>query len=454
MEESVKVLIAAAECSPFARTGGLGEAVRGLAGALGRLDVDVTVVIPRYRHLAGLGVAVDDPAPARRIEDHNIRVFALEDARAFDREGIYGPTAGTVYEDEWWRWGRFARSVADIADGFDVLHVHDGQPAPSVLLTNTPSVLTVHNAAYPLLGPLREAAAVLGVEAIHRRLGGTLEWYGQANYLKAGIAGADRVTTVSPSFARQLTDDPEVSSGLSEVIRWIDHPLEGILNGIDVDAWTPAHDPVLPASFTARKLTGRTAAKTALLAKAGLDDGFVLGNVGRMTEQKGLGLLDDYLDRLVHEGFRFVMVGNGDLDPTVDDWAKRHPTGVWHATYDEQLARLVFAGSDAYLMPSRFEPCGLGQMYAMRYGSVPVARLTGGLADTVIDLDESPDEATGFGFRQFDPRELVKTIRRARRVHDRIRGEWRALQRRGMNEDWSWDRAAKEYLAVYRDLAG
>jgi starch synthase len=339
-----------------------------------------------------------------------------------------------------------------LAGGFDVLHVHDGQPAPAVLLSDTPSVLTVHNSAYPLLGPLKEAAALLGVDAIHRRLGGPLEWYGHANYLKAGIAGADRVTTVSPSFAVQLSEDAEVSSGLSEVIRWLEHPVIGILNGIDVARWTPASDPVLSAPFTPGRPAAKKATKQALLSKAGLDDGFLLGNVGRMTEQKGLGLLDADLDRLVEEGCRFVLVGNGDLDATVDGWAKRHPRAVWHAVYDEDTARLVFGGSDAYLMPSRFEPCGLGQMYAMRYGSIPIARLTGGLADTVIDLDEAPETSTGFGFRLFDSRELVKTIRRARRIHHKSRTLWRAMQRRGMETDWSWDRAAGRYLEVYRSV--
>ncbi len=446
----MNILIAAAEYAPLARTGGLGEAVAGLAGALRRLGVDVTVVIPRYRHLADAGIPVTRPASARRIDVDGVGVLALEDPEAFDRDGIYGPTPGTAYEDEWWRWGRFARLVGELAGGFDLLHVNDGHPAPAVLLTGTPSVLTVHNASYPLLGPLKESADVLGVHPRHRRLGGSLEWYGQANYPKAGLVGADRVTTVSPSFAIQITSDLEVTAGLSEVIRWLDHPVQGILNGIDVSHWVPSSDAALPAPFTARRLRGRDEAKSELLSAAGLDEGFLLGNVGRMTEQKGLDLLDDDLDRLVDEGFRLILVGNGELDEMVDEWAARHPTAVWHGPYDESLSRLVFAGSDAYVMPSRFEPCGLGQMYAMRYGSLPIARLTGGLADTVIDVDELPDEATGFGFRLFDPRELTKTIRRARRIHDHRRGIWRALQRRGMQRDWSWDRAAGEYVDVYR----
>ena len=446
------VLIAAAEYTPLARTGGLGEAVAGLAGALGRLGIDVTVAIPRYRHLADLGEPVTSPVAARRVDIAGVDVLALEDPEAFDRAGIYGPTPGTVYEDEWWRWGRFANAIGSLAGDFDLVHVHDGQPAPAVLLTDTPSVLTVHNASYPLLGPLREAAVVLGVEARHRRLGGALEWYGQANYLKAGLVGASRVTTVSPSFAAQLSSDLDVTSGLSEVIKWLEHPVVGILNGIDVPRWEPSRDPVLPAPFSPWRLQGRAAAKSSLLQVAGLSDGFLIGNVGRMTEQKGLGLLANDIGDLVAEGFRFVLVGNGDLDSLVDGWMAEHPQAVWHAPFDEDLARLVFAASDAYLMPSRFEPCGLGQMYAMRYGSVPIVRLTGGLADTVVDLDEQTEGATGFGFRLFDPRELTKTIRRARRVHDHRLGRWRALQRTGMQRDLSWDRAAREYANLYEEI--
>jgi starch synthase len=397
----VRVLLAAAELSPLARTGGLGEAIAGLAGALQRADVDTTVVLPRYRHLNDLGEPHPGVGPARAIYRHDhdgLSVLLVDDPEAFDRPGIYGPEPGSGYEDQWFRFGRFSAVVREMSADYDLVHLNDSHTAPAALQSPVPSVLTIHNAAYAIHGPLDAVAKLLGAGPEHVTLGGPLEWFGSANYLKAGIDQAHRVTTVSPTFARQLADDPSISNGLDGVVRNRIDPIIGILNGI--------------------------------------------------------GLLDPYIGTLVDEGFRLVLVGNGDLDDLVDTWARRHPTAVWHAPYEEPLARLTSAGADAYLMPSRYEPCGLGQMYAMRYGAPPVVRLTGGLADSVIDLDERPADATGFGFRTFSPESLIKTIRRAMRVFRKSRADWRRLQRNGMAADFSWDRAAARYLEVYESVLG
>lgn len=442
--------MAAAECSPLARTGGMGEAVAGLAKALAGRGIEVTVALPRYRALQDIGTRdTDAAAPAFRHQLGDVEIVLLDDAEAFDRPGVYGPRPGEVYEDEWVRWARFSVMVGRLAVDFDVVHLHDSHVGPVALLTAVPTVQTIHNPSYPLLGPLNEAADALGVSWEDRMLGGALEWYGQANYLKAGIVGATRVTTVSPTFARQITDDAQVTSGLSEVIRWIDHPVIGIVNGIDTETWDPGADPLLPVPYSSTRLKGRAESRIALLQRAALEEGFLVGNVGRMTEQKGLHLLDPTIDALVEEGLRLVLVGNGNLDDLVDGWQARHPEAVRHFEYEEELARLVYAGADAYLMPSEYEPCGIGQLYAMRYGCPPLARLTGGLADTVVDLDEHPESATGFGFRAFLPEEAAKTIRRAMRVRRSAKREWKRLQRNGMTCDWSWDHAAGTYREVY-----
>ncbi len=259
---------------------------------------------------------------------------------------------------------------------------------------------------------------------------------------------------MSPSFAVQLGQDDSISSGLGGVIANLPRPIRGITNGINPQTWNPATDPTLPQPFSDKDLKGRSAAREILLERSGLDGGFLLGNVGRMSEQKGLGLLEDDLDALVESGVRFVLVGNGELDDLVDAWSERHPGAVWHTEYTEELSRVVSAGADGYLMPSRFEPCGIGQMYAMRYGAVPIVHLTGGLADTVIDIDEQPTEATGFGFRLFEPIELTKTIRRAQRTFERDPAMWSYLMRRGMTRDFSWQRAAREYVDAYEDAIG
>lgn len=445
--------MAAAECSPLARTGGLGEAVAGLGRALTNAGIDTTVALPRYRHLADLG-APDTDESVWRLDQDGMTVLLVDDPWAFDRPGIYGPEPGTGYDDQWARFGRFSARIRSMAADYDVVHLHDGHVGPAALDSPTPTVFTIHNASYSILGPMAEAAELLAADASAIALGGPLEWFGQANYLKAGIVEAQAVTTVSPTFARQLLDEPDVSGGMSGVLAARGEPPIGILNGIDTVSWDPRTDPSLPEPFSKGRLGGRTRATGTLLARSGLaTDGMLLGAVTRLAEQKGIGLLDPHIDTLVGEGYRFAIVGNGELDPMVDAWTARHPTAVWHVPYAEDLARLLSAGVDAYLMPSRFEPCGLGQMYAMRYGAPPIVRLTGGLADTVVDLDEHPAEATGFGFRTFGPEPLLKTIRRARRVFEKHRADWRRLQRNGMSTDFSWDRAALRYLDVYRSVA-
>ena len=453
----MRVLLAAAEMSPLARTGGLGEAVAGLAAALAGKGVEAGVAMPRYRHLQELGEPVGPAGPAQVVYRHqqgDVEVFLVDDPPAFDRQGIYGPVPGTGYADEWWRWGRFSRAVVAMSGSWDLLHVHDGHAGPACMLSPVPSVITIHNAGYAVMGPLVESAILLGVSLEHVIPQGALEWWGSAHYLKAGIVGADRVTTVSPGFAAQLYWDSAVSGALDGVISSLPHPVTGILNGIDTAVWDPATDPSLPTTYGPGRVWRRKGNRETLLDLAGLDDGFLLGNVGRMSAQKGIDLLDPVIDRLCDEGIRLVLVGNGELDPLVDGWSGRHPTAIRHLPYDEQLARLVYGGADAYLMPSLFEPCGIGQMYAMRYGCPPIVHLTGGLNDTVVDLDEDPDGGMGFGFRLPIVEEMAKSIRRAVRVSRRDRSAWRSMQRRGMEHDWSWDAAADRYLEVYRQAMG
>ncbi|MFW2339445.1 MAG: glycogen synthase [Acidimicrobiia bacterium] len=448
----MKILLAASEFSPLARTGGLGEAVAGIARALVAAGHEVSVILPRYRHLQSLGTEAGSLDPAKAIYHHEYggaEVLLVDDPAAFDREGIYGDSPGEGYDDQWWRFARFSAVVRSISKGYDVVHLHDAHAGLAALDNPSPTVFTIHNSAYGIFGPLAETATLAGVDDRHLEPEAALEWWGQASFLKAGAVGADRVTTVSPSFARQLTTDGSVSGGLDGVLRALPHPVAGIVNGLHPGEWDPRSDPAVTAPFTPNRPFPRKATRAALLGEAGLSDGVVFGNVGRMAEQKGLHLLDPSIDLLVEEGLRLVLVGDGELNPMVDAWAERHPKAVWHAPYEERLSRVVSAGADFYLMPSRFEPCGIGQMYAMRYGAPPVVRFTGGLEDTVIDLDESPADATGFGFREFRPEELVKTVRRAMRIFRRSRAEYRRLQRNGMLTDFSWGAAVQNYLATY-----
>ena len=444
----MKILFAAAEFSPFVRTGGLGNAVAGLAHALSA-DHDVTVAVPGYKDADAPGRKVPGE-PWMRYMDREVEILFWLD-EAFDRPGVYGPDSSSSYDDNWERFARFSLAVAELADGFDVVHLHDGHVGAVALKTMVPTVFTIHNASYPMVGPLGPAIEALGLGPKASVRGGDMEWFGEANFLKAGIVGATQTTTVSPGHARELTVD-ETAFGLGGIIRGLFRPIVGVLNGIDTDDWDPSRDAALPKVFSAANLAGRAASRRTLLAEHGLEDGFLLGNVGRMSGQKGLGLVDYDIDVLVEEGVRFVFMGNGDLDPLVDGWVDRHPSAVAHVPFDEPGSRLVFAGSDAYLMPSQYEPCGLGQIYGMRYGAPTIAHFTGGLENTVFDIDEDPVTGTGFVFRSFDHPSLTKTIRRAMHYRSSMPDLWRKAQINGMTRDWSWDARAVEYEEIYESV--
>lgn len=426
------------------RTGGLGDAVSGLAKSLVSLGHEVAVAIPGYVGTVPEG----DRRPGWHVRTHaGVTVHQWLGAE-FDRPGIYGREPGSAYGDNWRRFGTFSVAVAELSASYEVLHGHDAHVGIAVMLSDVPAVFTIHNASYPMLGPLDEVRALTGIEPGRREM---IEWFGEANYLKAGILGADQVTTVSPGHAAELTED-ESSFGLGGIVRTLEPPILGILNGIDIDSWNPSTDEELAATFSASRPRPRGRNHTALVAELGLDDGFLLANVGRMTPQKGLQLLEYDLDSLVAEGKRFVFVGNGELDAIVDRWAATHPGAVVHRPFDENLARRVFAGCDVYLMPSEYEPCGLGQMYAMRYGAPTLAHFTGGLEDTVVDIDEDEVNGTGLVFRSFDHPSLSKTIRRAYRYHSALPTIWERMRRNGMHRDWSWGRSATDYLSVYEEI--
>ncbi len=442
--------MAVAELGPYVTTGGLGNAVAGLAGALSGRGHEVTVAIPGYQ-LLGLD---EGDRTWHQLEGSSHPVIAFRDDAAFGRPGVYGPEPGTGYDDNWWRYARFSEAVSGLSASFDLLHLHDAHVAAAAVTTAVPCVLTVHNASAQMGWHLDEVLEVLGPGAGKVDPGPALVWWaGGANYLKGGIVAADRVTTVSPTHALELLVDA-TSFGLADAFRSMRAPLTGILNGIDTDSWDPSADSSLPARFSSRSTPRRARNRSALFELAGLENGILFGNVGRMSHQKGLSLIDYYLGGLVDEGFRLVLVGNGELDDLVDGWASTYPQAVAHIPYREDLARLVSAGADVYLMPSEYEPSGLGQLYAMRYGCPTLAYATGGLADSVFDIDEDPANGNGFVFRDFNAEAFTKTVRRAMRYRRNIPTLWRELQVRGMTTDWSWSARAVEYEAVYEETGG
>lgn len=453
----MKILFASSEVSPFSKTGGLGDVAYALPVALAKRGHDVVVLSPLYgcvdRRRHGLEPVAHDPMDFRlwlAPEKENMR-FAFVEAQLFDREGVYGGYEGD-YADNAARFAFFSRRLLRAAQalGFSpqILHLNDWQTAPGTLLGRPEgprTVLTIHNLGYQGHFPLEEARHLFDDGLV------PAAWthWGKLALLRGGICTADLVTTVSPTYAREIRDT-ELSFGLGEELRALGDRLVGILNGIDVEAWNPATDPHLPAHFSADDRRGKAACKRALQEELGLEpsNAFLVGMVTRIAGQKGLDLLLTALDTLLASDLQFAILGSG--DPALEEELRR-AVGRWPGRFalrlgfDESLARRIYGGSDAFLMPSLYEPCGLSQLYALRYGSLPIVRATGGLCDTV------QDGRTGFFFEAYRPEAMVEAIRRAEETW-RNRQGWEEMVDRAMREDFSWDASARAYEEAYARL--
>ncbi len=471
------------EALPFSKTGGLADVLGALPVALSRLKWDVTLVTPRYR-----GVEVEAPVDRFAVTVGGVvtdvtlheaplgdraRALLVEAPGVFDREGLYG-IGNADYPDNPRRFAVLVLAALEYATRQSwrpvVVHAHDWQTglAPVYLksryashpvLGGVPAVFTIHNLAYQgLCEPdwLPRLDLPWDVFSIDR-----LEYWGRISLLKGGINDAAIVTTVSRTYAAEI-QTPELGFGFDGILRARSGDLVGILNGIDVDQWDPARDRYLPAPYSVDDLSGKAAAKRALLKDYGLpgDEAALarplVGMISRMVDQKGFDLIAALAGELPRLEATFVVLGTGEARYQ-DLWrrlAASYPRRIAaRIGFDERLAHLIEAGADIFLMPSRFEPCGLNQMYSLRYGTVPVVRAVGGLADTVDDPTAMPGRggsrtATGFVFYDYTPGALVEALRRAldswRKPH-----VWKALQRAGMQQDHSWDRSAREYVRIY-----
>ena len=440
---ALSVLMVASEAHPFAKTGGLAEVTAALTDALARLGHDVTLVLPRYRGIDVAGAERLDTRVRfgsrlqpvtiyeRRISE-GATVALVDVPELFDREALYGTAAGD-YADNAWRFAVLARAALEYPRLRErrpsIIHAHDWQAglvpvyqkmdfSGDPFVGGVPVVFTIHNLAFQGVFPATTLGDVgLGGEAMDVQ---ALEFWGNVSYLKGGINFSEKITTVSPTYAREIVQ-PELGFGFEGVLARRADDLVGILNGIDTARWNPTADPYVAASFRAGDLSGKREAKRELLAAAGLssdDEALaqpVIGLVSRLTDQKGFDLIAAASDDLLALDARWVMLGNG--EPRYEAlWrylAARHPARV-SATigFNERLAHQIEAGADIFLMPSRFEPCGLNQLYSLRYGTVPVVRATGGLEDTVIDADNA-GQGTGFKFRDYTPGALVQAVQRA-----------------------------------------
>lgn len=476
-----RVLSVASECVPLAKTGGLADVAGALPAALAGQGWEMRVLVPAYRGLAGRFARLEPLWSAKDLFGGPARVLAgrlegipfllLDAPHLFDRAG--GPYLGPDGEDHPDNPERFAAlswAAAEIArdglaDGWrpDILHAHDwqGALAPAYLHfagIAVPSVLTIHNIAFQGLAPPGRLAALRLPEAGHAA-GGVLEYYGRISTLKAGIALASAVTTVSPRYAAELAR-PEYGMGLEGVIAARPGAALGILNGIDTAAWNPGADRMIAVPYGVRSLGRKSANRTALLAEFGLApvEGPLAVVVSRLTAQKGLDLLPEALPGFIAAGGGVAVLGAGEggIEAALNAAARRFPGRVAvKIGYDEALSHRMFAGGDAVLVPSRFEPCGLTQLYALRYGAVPVVAATGGLADTVIDANPAAlagGVATGIILPPpLDGLALRQGLARLVALHADRRA-FQAMQRAGMRQDFGWARSSAAYARLYEGL--
>jgi len=476
----MRILMAASEMAPFARTGGLGDVIEALPAALQARGHEASVILPYYRAIRefpGLraeptGVTMTIEVGPRQIETEILeaetpsgtQLFFVRRDEYFDRSEIYGAD-GRAYQDNAERFIFFSKAVVELARRLipapDILHVHDWQTAFVPVLVRHrqlpfKTVLTIHNIAYQ--------GAFWGVDFGLTNLPGSffgptgVEFYGRLNLLKGGVLYADAVTTVSERYARDI-QTPEFGAGLDAVMREQAGKLRGILNGADYNTWNPATDSFIAKKFSPSAPAGKKTCRDALLKELDLEKtprGPVLGMVTRLAEQKGLDILIPLLDRLLADDLRLVILGEGDADYTwqLDVAARRSPGRfAFRRGLDDALSHRIYAGADVMLIPSHFEPCGLGAMYALKYGAPPIARATGGLYQILTDFDPSTGAGNAFLFYEYSSEALWDSILRVKH-HFADAESWRRLARLGMKCDFSWSAAEREYEKVYESLIG
>jgi starch synthase len=479
----MKVAFLASEVVPYAKTGGLADVAGALPKFLAALGADVRVFMPFYREVGrkklaletvvdGAALELDGAKLSYRVLAHRtdgVTIHFIDRPAFFDRDHLYGTATGD-YPDNGERFAFFCRASLETMKAMDsapdVVHGHDWQAALAfaylrhayagdAFFSPTRTLFTIHNLAYQglfdkdLLGRVGLPASLFNMN--------DLEFYGQVNVLKAGILYASAVTTVSPRYSREI-QTPAFGCGLDGLLRSRAGVLHGILNGVDYRDWDPATDRHIPKTFTAADRSGKALCRTGLAREFGLAapaDRPVFGMVTRLAGQKGLDIVCDALEALLGLGLSLIILGTGDqkIQDFLINAHKKNPARLGlKIAFDERLAHMIYAGSDLFLIPSRYEPCGLTQMYAMKYGTVPVVRATGGLDDSVQEFDARTGTGNGFKFVEAEPGPLVEAAGRAVAEFGR-RDEWRMLMDNTMAEDFSWQRSAAAYLALYKRLA-
>jgi starch synthase len=472
----MRILFVASEALPYAKTGGLADVIEALPRALVKLGHEVAVFLPQYRGVKSTSVAMPSmtipqgtrlrfPAITGGPPLRGVRYFFLDDPFYFDREGLYGEN-NHDFPDNAERFTEFSRAAIELAKHIwkpDVFHCNDWQTAMvPVLLRSSyaddsavrdiPVVFTIHNIGYHGVFP-QDALTRAGIPPAVFHPGG-IEYFGSANFLKGGLVYSDYLTTVSRKYAQEI-QTPEFGFGLDGVIRSRADRLVGILNGVDYSTWSPERDALIPVKYSAKNLEGKKACKDKLLEEFHLLRDSprrpVIGIVSRFADQKGFDLIAAIARDLMHEDVLLAVLGTGDRRYEELFWALANDfpgrVGV-KVAYDNALAHLVESGSDMFLMPSRYEPCGLNQIYSLRYGTVPIVRATGGLDDTIEPFDLEHGTGTGFKFAEYSGGALLHSLRQALHYYSDD-GIWKRIQLNGMAKDFSWNISAAEYAKLY-----
>jgi starch synthase len=476
----MNILFTASECVPFVKTGGLADVVGSLAPVLARQGHDVRVMLPLYSAIAQewqqnmqFVLHFDVQLGWRRqycgvmmLKKDGVTYYFMDNKYYFGRPYIYG-----LGGDEYERYGFFCRAVLNALPLLefhpDIVHAHDWQSGmvPALLkiqythlpfYTDIKSVFTIHNLQYQGIFGIKEVQDVLGLgDGLWS--GDKLECYGCANFMKAGLVYSDAISTVSPSYAEEITT-AYYGERLDGLIRTRRETLYGVLNGIDTDEYDPANDPLIYKPYDLTDLSGKAENKRRLQEELGLtvDAGIpLIAMVGRLTNQKGLDLVDVVLSEMMSEKMQLAVLGMGDARYTnLFSWAEAQYRGQLAARFamDTALAHKLYAAADFFLMPSLFEPCGLSQLIAMRYGTIPIVRETGGLRDTVLSYNEFTKDGNGFTFLNYSAHDMLSVIQRALYYYENDKAVLEALQKRGMEGDYSWTHSARDYLDIYQKL--
>uniref|UniRef100_A0A7C2PJE9 Glycogen synthase n=2 Tax=Bacteria candidate phyla TaxID=1783234 RepID=A0A7C2PJE9_UNCW3 len=468
----MRVLFASSEIDPLAKTGGLADVASSLPKALKKAGIEIFLIMPYYKKFvskSGANIAptdylitvnIDDEKISSRIyktELHGVEVFLVENDELYDREQLYGTPEGD-YPDNWKRFGYFAYAILELSKllgNIDLIHINDWQTGLVPLLKlrkypelkDTKTIITIHNLAYQGLFE-KEILHKLSIGMEDFTIDG-LEYYGKVNFLKAGIVYSDFITTVSPTYAEEI-QTPEFGYGLEGILRKRRDYIQGILNGIDYEVWNPSTDKELYKNFSKEDiLEGKEANKIKLLEETGLKEPEkpLFGIVSRLAEQKGFDLFPPIIEEIAKRDINLVVLGAGDkvYQEMFINIAKRYENIFVKIGFDPVLAKRIYASSNFFLMPSKYEPCGLGQLIAMRYGTIPVVRETGGLKDTVKDIDEG---GYGIVFKEYKPFELLNAIDRAINFY-RDKSAFNKAVNYVASLDFSWESSAKEYIKLY-----